>query len=273
MDLKKLKNLAPWEWPEDTGGRLLAVLKDERTSEADLLLAAEFAGDYTVVDDELVVALLSLVRDGRRAERVRSEAAIALGPALESADMEDFDETDPTPESPISQRTFQSAQRSLAELYRDSSVPKQVRRRILEASVRAPQDWHQDAIRAAFASGDDEWRLTAVFSMGYAPGFDRQIVESLASRDPEVHYQAVVAAGVWSVLEAAEHVAALATAPGTPKPLRLAAIEAVASIQPDEAASILADLCHAADQDVADAAQEALAMAEGALGHGDAPLH
>ena len=42
----------------------------------------------------------------------------------------------------------------------DSSIPKQVRRRILEASVRAPEDWHQNAIRAAYSSGDKDWMLT-----------------------------------------------------------------------------------------------------------------
>jgi hypothetical protein len=55
----------------------------------------------------------------------------------------------------------------------DASVPTDVRRRILEASVRAPQDWHRDAIRAAYASDDDVWRLTAVFCMRSVRGFER----------------------------------------------------------------------------------------------------
>ena len=29
--------------------------------------------------------------------------------------------------------------------------------------MRAPQNWHQKAIKAAYSSGDKEWMLTAVF--------------------------------------------------------------------------------------------------------------
>jgi hypothetical protein len=44
--------------------------------------------------------------------------------------------------------------------------------RILEASVRAPQDRHPDAVRAAYASGDAAWKLTAVFRMADVRGFE-----------------------------------------------------------------------------------------------------
>jgi hypothetical protein len=74
-------------------------------------------------------------------------------------------------------------------------VPKMVRAAELEASVRAAEDWHADAVRAAFASSDDDWKLTAVFCTGYVPGFDGQILESLKSKNPDVCYEAVVAAG------------------------------------------------------------------------------
>jgi len=79
----------------------------------------------------------------------------------------------------------------------DVEVPKNVRRRILEASLRAPQDWHQDAIRAAYSSDDEDWNLTAVFSMRWVRGFDDQILEALDSDNQHVHYQAVLAAGNW----------------------------------------------------------------------------
>ena len=58
-------------------------------------------------------------------------------------------------------------------------VPKELRRRILEASVRAFEPWHPDAIRTAYASSDQEWVLTAVFAMAHIKGFDEQILESL----------------------------------------------------------------------------------------------
>jgi ABC-type sugar transport system substrate-binding protein len=57
------------------------------------------------------------------------------------------------------------------------------------------------------------------------------------------------------------HVAALVTADRTDKALRPAAIEAAASIRPQEAVEILGPLTDSDDEDIVDAAHEALAMA------------
>jgi hypothetical protein len=97
--------------------------------------------------------------------------------------------------------------------------------------------------------------------MRFIRGFDDQIVEVLESENPEIHYQAVCAAGIWEVDAAWSHVAGLVTSEGTDKPLLLAAIEAVANIRPQEAAEILTDLIDSKDEDIAEAILEALAMA------------
>ena len=152
---------------------------------------------------------------------------------------------------------------SLHKLYMDAGVPKEVRRRILEASVRAPQNWHADAVRAAYGSDDEAWRLTGVFCMRFVRGFDEQILEALDSRDPDIHYEAVCAAGTWEVDAAWPHITALVTSGETDKPLLLAAIEAVASIRPQEAAAILNDLTDSDDEDIVEAVFEATAMAGG----------
>lgn len=52
--------------------------------------------------------------------------------------------------------------------------------------MRAPEQWHQNAIRAAYSNGDKEWILTAVFSMRWVRGFDDQILEALKSGDAEI---------------------------------------------------------------------------------------
>jgi hypothetical protein len=143
----------------------------------------------------------------------------------------------------------------------DATVPKDVRRRILEASVRAPQDWHPDAIRAAYASDDELWRLTAVFCMQFVRGFDEQILEALDSPNADIHYEAVVAAGNWPVDAAWPHIAALVSLGETEKALRLAAIDAVASIRPQEAVEILDDLADSDDEDIVAAVDEAMALA------------
>jgi hypothetical protein len=263
MNLRTLTDTPPWDWPEGTGKALLDILRDDRGSESDLLLATELAGDFTVINDELVDALLSILRSGDRPEEVRGRAAISLGPVLEHADTEAFEDAE---DLPISERTFHRIQEALGTLYMDASVPTDVRRRILEASVRAPQDWHRDAIRAAYASDDDVWRLTAVFCMRSVRGFDAQILEALDSANPDIHYEAVIAAGNWEVDAAWAHVAALVTSGKTEKSLLLAAIDAVASIRPHDAPERLADLADSDDEDIADAVHEALAMAEGPSG-------
>ncbi len=152
MDVTALRDIPPWEWPEGAGKMFLDILRGGRATEADRLLAAELAGDFTVINDELTDVLLSILRSGNEAEKLRGQAAISLGPVLEYADMHGFEEAD---DIPIAERTFHRIQESLRKLYMDAGVPKGVRRQILEGSVRAPQDWHRGAVRAAYESDDE----------------------------------------------------------------------------------------------------------------------
>ncbi|MCD6294382.1 MAG: HEAT repeat domain-containing protein, partial [Deltaproteobacteria bacterium] len=112
----------------------------------------------------------------------------------------------------------------------------------------------------AYSSGDALWRLTAVFCMRYVRGFDDQILEALKAENEEIHYEAVCAAGTWGVDVAWSHIASLAVTDSTDKSLRLAAIEAVASIRPQEAVDILAELTLSDDDDIVETAHEAMAM-------------
>jgi len=262
MDLKKLKATEPWDWPEEAADTLLRLLRDETADRSERLLAAELAGDFSVVHDELARTLLSIVAAGREPAPLRARAAISLGPALECADTDGFDDLD---DVPISEEVFLEIVRGLAAVYRDADAPDEVRRRVLEASVRAPQDWHPEAVLAAYSSGDPAWKLTAVFCMRFVPGLDPQILEALESGDRDLHYQAVRAAGSREVQEAWEHVAGIVTRGGGDKALLLAAIEAAASIRPEDAPAILGDLTDHGDEDIVEAAFEAIAMAEGRL--------
>ena len=260
MDLKTLKDIPPWEWPEDTGKMFLGILEDDRADEFDQLLAAELAGGFTIIGDELAEALLSIVRSSDETEELRGKASISLGPALEHAATMGFEDAD---DILLSEEVFLGIQQSLRELLLDADVPRDVRRRVLEASVRAPQDWHRDAIRAAYSSDDEAWKLTSVFCMQFVSGFDDQILEALDSNDAEIQYHAVCAAGDWEIDAAWPHIAALVTGDEIDKPLLLAVIEAVASIRPEEALEILGDLTDFDDEDIVEAAFEALAMASG----------
>ena len=255
-----MKETPPWDWPEGSGKRFLEVLRDRRADEPDRLLAAELAGSLTAISDELADALVSILGSSEEAEQLRATAAISLGPAIDYADQEGFEDPHHVP---ISEGAFRKIQQAFHEFYLDDDIPKQVRRRILEASVRAPRDWHQAAIRSLYSSADDDWKLTAVFCMRWVRGFDDEILEALGSGNPEIHYEAVWAAGEWQVDGAWSHLAALVKAKGTDKDLLLAAIEAVGNIRPKEAGVILVDLTDAEDEDIVAAAHEAMAITEG----------
>jgi hypothetical protein len=262
MDLKTLQDTPPWEWPKNAGKMFLAILRDPHADAADRLLAAALAGDFTVINDPLAGALLSILGSAAEPEELRARAAISLGPALEQADIEEFDDPEAVP---ISEKMFRTIKQSLRQLFLDSGVPELVRRSILEAAVRAPKDWHTGAIRSAWSNPDREWKQTAVFCMSHVRGFDQQILEALENSDPEIHYQAVRAAGTWEMEAAWPHVAALADSADTSKPLRLAAIEALGTISADDSMAILADLTDSDDEDIAETAGEAMSMAEGML--------
>ena len=80
MNLKTLKDTPPWDWPEDVGKFFLEVLRDEQVNEMERLLAAELAGDFTVINDELADRLLMIICNDEELESLRGQAAIALGP-------------------------------------------------------------------------------------------------------------------------------------------------------------------------------------------------
>jgi len=264
MDLKTLKETPPWDWPESAGKMILDILCDDQAGESGRLLAAELAGDFTVINEALAKVLLSIVRSGNETEELRANAVISLGPVLEHADTFGFEGAD---DVLIPKELFLRIQESLHNLYLDDDVPKEVRRHILEASVRVPQDWHQDAIRAAYSSDDEAWKVTAVFCMRFVRGFDEQILEALDSQNPDIQYQAVCAAGNWELDAAWPHIATLVATvtDETDKAVLLAAIEALAIISPQKASEILSDLINSDDEDIAVAVLDALVMAEGLL--------
>ena len=266
MDLTLLARTPPHEWPPNGGKTLRAVLDDRQADESDRLLAAELAGEVAVIDDDLAGTLLSLVGDATASEPLRCRAALSLGPVLEQMDLgsdDDFlsldEETLGAP--PISEHTFRRIQETLRVRYLEDDVPSEVRRHILEASVRAPADWHGDAIRAAYSREDRDWRLTAVFAMYYVRGFDDEIRTALDDPHAEIRCAAVTAAGNWEVDAAWPHVSALLAAPHTDKALLLAAIEAAAYICPHEAEPLLLALSDSDDAEIAAAAGDAAMMA------------
>jgi len=257
MKLQALYDMPPWDWPEDAGKMFQDILADREAVPAERMLAAEMAGEMTVVDG-LAGTLLKVVTDNHEPAELRARAAIALGPALEHADTQGFDDSD---DIVLSEELFRHIRESFQKSYHDPDVPKETRRRILEASIRAPLPWHQTAIEAAAASGDREWLLTAVFCMRFVGGFEPRILEALQSEDPDIRYEAVVAAGNWEIKEAWPDIADLLATAKEDDPLLFAAIEAAANLGLSEAIEPLEELLlDCEDDDLIDAIHESLAM-------------
>lgn len=257
MDIHSLYDLPPWEWPENAEAMIIGLLQDAQADAEERLLAAELAGDYTNMNDALADALLAVTCSANETADLRGAAVIALGGALEHAYTMGFEDED---DILLTEGGFEQALHTLYQLFLDHDVPDDVRRRVLEASVHAPQDWHDEAVQDAL-SGDGVWRLTAVFCMRFISGFDACILDALEDVNPRIHYHAVCAAGAWEIDAAWPHVFNLLTADDTAKELRLAAIDAVASIRPVEAGEILHKLTASDDDDIMEAAYEALVMA------------
>jgi hypothetical protein len=258
VNLEKLNDLPSWEWPEDAAATILDTLKNGSASEKDRLLAAELAGDLVILNEEIADRLLNVIYSKDESDELRSKAAISLGAGLEEAEYADYDDPDDDPA--FSKSFLKKIQQSLHKLYSDPGAPMEVRRHVLESSVRNPQSWHADAIRTAYAAKEAKWKLTAVFCMGFVKGFDAQILDALKSTDPEIHYHAVEAAGNWELDAAWPHIVKLVTSEETDKPLRIAAIMAAASIRPHES-EIIEPLADSYDEDIAEAAMDALSEA------------
>lgn len=271
MDMHTLAGIPAFDWPSDAAERIMEVLHDRGAPQSERLLAAELAGDPTVLNDGLVEGLLQILTGAAEEETLRSRVAISLGVALEEGEIFGFED----PDGPqISEDRLLQAKASLRDLYRDPGIPKALRRSALEASVRAPEPWHAGAVRAAYHDGDPDWKLSAVFCMRFIPGFEDEIVEALDTDDAGILYQAVCAAGAHSVDGAWPQIRHLIKVASSGAPilpddpdrdwsLLRAAMDAVVSIRPLEAADTLSDLIDSDDEAVSEAAMEALDYAYG----------
>lgn len=250
--LDLLARVGSWDRPENTEALIRQGL--ESPDSAVRLTALELAAEH--MDDELAAAVERLFEADPDLE-VRGRAAIVLGPVLEEMNSEEDWEGPDLGELPLSMARFHEIEARLERAYRDAEVPKDVRRRALEAAVRSPRPWQKGAVRSAWASGDPDWRLTAVFCMGYVKGFEAEILEALGSDAPELKIEAVRAAGAMGLEEAGDELVLLAASDGTPRELRFAAIEALATVHPPDAGELLDSLLDSDDEEIAEAAQDA----------------
>ena len=258
------KDAPPLESFEEASRQFVAALRSDDPAVREVAL-----GEIPpMVDDEVARELFRFARDPERGEEERGEALIALGPALaECHDEEAPDGTLEAPppgtedwwELPLSSAGYREVHDELRRIYHDGSLPKLVRRRALEAAVRAPRDWHREAAATAWGSGDPDWRVTAVFAMGHLSGFQDEIIEAFRKGEPPVREEAVRAAGRSATGEVlADDLRALAADPSADRDLRLAAIEALGELRPEGSSEVLEELQDDRNREIRAAAREAL---------------
>lgn len=273
MKMRELADMAPWDWPQTASVSILEVLRDPEAPSDEREVAVELAGDLVVMNDDLARELLGILEDPSEPDSLRGRAAIAFGAALEdaeTADAEAFDEWD-TPA--LSEAMLQRIKDALRTTFHNLDLANDIRRYALEASARAPEPWHADAVMAAYREEDFEWKLTAVFCMRFVPGFEAEIVEALESDDPMVFFQAVQASRDQEVPRAWPRIRELVQAAASGKPLLpddpeldratlMTAMHAVAMIRPDKAEEVLSEFFDSDDEDLAEVAMEALEVAQ-----------
>jgi hypothetical protein len=251
-DLPDLEGLPGW-LREDA-----EALRDGTDSEK-LEVLEELEGE---LEPEIVEEVIRVIERGGSSE-VLSRAAIALGPTLELCAWEmdengEFEAGDFG--APIDMATYERIQKLLYDLYADAGTPVLLRRRALEASIRSRTEWHEGAVRAAWASGDPDWRLTAVFCMGYfGLDFSAEISEAFHSDNEELTAEAIWTIGQLDLRTMLPDVVGVALDEAASRDLRRAAIGALGELGGDEARTALFQLTEeSTDKEIVDAAEDAL---------------
>jgi hypothetical protein len=238
------------EWSDETVELVLASLRSDDA--ADRKIAASLA--WRVAGHRVGRELLRLFREDSDNE-VRASAAIGMGPMLEEIDMMLGDDDD---DEPIEEGLFEDVQRALREVHEDPREPELVRRRALEAAVRAPEAWMEGAAREALASADPLWRMTGVFAAGHVGGLDSAVVASLHDAEAGVRIEAVRAVANLGLEDAAGQIGEWATSDEVDRDLRLECIVALAELPGDDVAAILEAMSLDDDDEIAAFAQGAL---------------
>jgi len=256
LRLELLRDTDVWQWPAGADEAIASGL-----GAADITvktLALESAA--SVIDDRLAGLALALLANQQEEQEVRVAAVEALGSALEECCF--CEEEALSEEAPLSGAVITEIQRTLRRLYYDSATPDLVRQRLLVTAVRSPQPWHEGAIRACFASGDEHWQVAALECMALYTGFSSEVLTALRYSQPRLQIQAIHTAGALALTEAAPVIVALAHDEEVSMELRLAAIASLPKLGAPAAVEALEHLLRNPQPRLRKAAEEALVELE-----------
>lgn len=204
-------------------------------------------------EDEDVRLISPLIR---RLERdadpdVRAAAALSLGRFLL---LGEFDQIDAG--------AAQRVETALLTAYHAEDQDVWVQRRVLEALANSSHGELPDMILDAYEEHDDILRIGAVFAMGRSadPRWNRYVLQELGSSDSAILYEAARASGELEIEEAVPDLVRLLGDEDVE--IRDAAVWALGRIGGPEARRALQACCASADEDLVEAAEEALSELE-----------
>lgn len=271
MSLSDLEQIPSYEWPDSAGAEIVRVITDRTAHADDRLLAAHLAQEYPGINDLMMVALSGVAANKAESPELRSSAAIALGPAFELADLDGLAQDLDDDGLPCTPEAVNGAKAALRAVFDDKSAPDEVRRSCLETLAHAPQDWHAAAVRAAYAEGSNDWKLSALFCMRFIGGFDTEILSALTSTDEHQRLEAIGAAGEQELQMAWPHVQAILKDRQADKLFVLAALGALPMLapSPELVTAILELHLASADAEIVEAATEVRDMLADVEGEDD----
>lgn len=191
---------------------------------------------------------------------VRTHAISALGRYVFEGDAAAFEDWDGY-EVSITPDDYARVTDFLFRIAQDPEEAVEARRYAIEAlAFRSEDPDVLDLIEWAYHHDDRRLKVSALFSMARNgdPQWTDYILQELHSRDTEIQYEAVHAAGELGLEEATDILIDMVRGKNVRKPLRLLAIYALGEIGAERAYSVLDRLTHSRDRDVRDVAREAV---------------
>ena len=191
---------------------------------------------------------------------MRTHAISALGRYIFEGDAAAFEDWDGY-EISITADDYARVTDFLFRIAQDPEEAVEARRYAIEALAFRSEDADVlDLIEWAYHHDDRRLKVSALFSMARNgdPRWTDSILQELHSRDTEIQYEAVHAAGELGLEEATHSLIEMVRSKNVRKPLRLLAIYALGEIGDERAYPVLDRLTHSRDRDVRDVAREAV---------------
>lgn len=210
-------------------------------------------------DPRWIDVLMHKATDDPHSE-VRTHAISALGRYVFEGDAAAFEDWE-ADEISITPADYASVTEFLFRFAQDPEEAIEVRRYAIEALAFRSEDANVlDLIEWAYHHHDRRLKVSALFSMARNgdPRWTDYILTELHSRDTEIQYEAVHAAGELSLEEATETLIEMVRSKNVRKPLRLLAIYALGQIGNERAYPVIDRLTHSRDRDVREVAREAV---------------